>query len=214
MKIPMSTAWLGVAALSITVVPSSTPQADSSPSTKRAELHGIRHAPARHAIRDKTLLMHLYSLTGEHPLIGFLDPRTHTIYAAEQAIDRVKRALFVKETQGDTWIVEHRLIGGRYRFAHIQELDLKQPVTIGMAAVNEKSVCTPTPKGQCSNVYDENDNFAYSWKPPEDMFQCEWSDKQDCTDIWTSVIIKEYPKEDCNGRPKRVKEKVSTCIPN
>jgi hypothetical protein len=150
---------------------------------------------------------------GPHPIIGFLDPRTHTVYAAERATERVKTALKVKQVQGNTWVVGYPDLIGTYRVKSLNSLNLKMSLCMGMAAVNENCTCLKTAKGECSNMYTKDDTFTYSWKAPKELFQCTYTKEQDCTDIWKEETIDVYTKENCQGDPKSQVKKIAFCNP-
>jgi hypothetical protein len=166
------------------------------------------------AVREgETSIGDIYSLTGEHPLIGFLNPQTRTIYVAARATERVRIRFRVQESRGEFWVSEHSSLRGEYRVSPIEELDLSDLLRAGMAAVNEKSECQKFPKDKCINFYGADDSFSYSWKPAEDVFLCTWSASQDCTDIWRKVTIDEFPNKDCQGTPKSKEETIAFCNP-
>jgi hypothetical protein len=155
----------------------------------------------------------VYPPQGPHPMIGLLDPRNHTAYVAEADSDRVKKALQVREATEATWMVEHPSLKGQYRVVPITSLDLHQPLFIGMAVVNKNSTCLKTAKGECSNMYDENDKFSYSWKAPKEIWTCEWTEKQDCTDILKEETIDVYQQKDCKGQATSQKQTIAFCTP-
>ena len=155
----------------------------------------------------------VYAIGGEHPLIALVDPHTKTVYVAELAVARVKNLLRVREAHGSSWILQHRELAGEYRVSAIEKLDLTLPLRIGMAAVNEKTFCNKTPKGDCSDMYDADDKFIYSWKASEDVFMCEWSATQDCTEILREVTIEVFAQKGCAGASKKEKKTISFCSP-
>ena len=155
----------------------------------------------------------VYKLNGEHPLIGLVDPRAHSIYVDNNSADRVKKALNVSADRGQIWVINLAALEGEYRVMPLEPLNLHQPLLAGMAAVSSKTKCLKSPKGECANMYDDDNKFVYSWQPTEDVFMCDWFESQDCTDIWREVTIKIFPEKNCKGNPTTKKEELPFCSP-
>jgi hypothetical protein len=172
-----------------------------------------QHIGSHHGALDIQRIGDVYGLSGAHPLIGFVIPATHTVYVAERARERVMKALAAKEEKGQTWIIGLSELNGEYKMMSLDNLDLQQPLNVGMAAVNEKATCMKTTKDECSNMYDKNDKFRYSWNAPKDLFMCEWTETQDCTDIWKEETIDVYSEEDCKGTKTTKKQRIAFCTP-
>ena len=165
-------------------------------------------------LEEGTTVGDVYRIDGEHPMIALVDPHSQRLYVAGRAAARVRALLRAEELpESGQWVLRHSQLRGDYIVSPIENLNLGQPLLLGMAVVNEKSICEKTAKGDCSNMYDKHDNFRYSWKAPKDLFQCEWSDSEDCTELWKEETIDVYPKEDCQGNPKTQKKKIAFCTP-
>jgi hypothetical protein len=200
----MNTRWVRGALLLVTMaLVSSCSQLHKEPAP----------AGSNHGREDARTIGEVFGLAGAHPLIGFLDPESRTVYVAERAIARVKKVFNVREDKGQAWIIDEPPLKGEYKVASLNTLDLGRALNVGMVAVNEKSTCEQTKKGECSNMYDDRDVFSYSWTAPKDLYQCEWTETQDCKETIQEVTVDVYKQKDCKGQSNFKKEKISFCNP-
>lgn len=159
-----------------------------------------------------TRIAQLFDPAAEHPLIGFIDSRSSTVYVAPGTEERVKKLFHVREDKGATWVIDFAKARGEFKVMSMEQLDRNRLIDASDVYARGNLFCQTYKQGTCINFFFDDGRFAFSWIATTDVGLCITS-AGDCVDLPQTNQVTLFPGKDCKGRGVPQQETFFFCVP-
>ena len=143
-------------------------------------------------------------------LVGVLDQKTGKVFVSPKESNQVKKILMVTDEFKHMWTTPTL---GKMEVHELEDYNFSTQLNPNITMVAQNYQCQRYLKNVCINFHYHSGEFAFSWKPTEELHLCKKKRGDYCAFTAKRVQLQAHRQKDCTGPVEQVSTTWKFCSP-